>query len=206
MATQPDPETLPDEPERGPLRRCLINRTQGRREEMLRFVAAPNGALVFDPAATLPGRGMWLSADGNVIDLAIRRGVFPRAARAPLNVPQDLRDKVEAALTQRITELLGLARRSGAAISGFEKAREWLQSGRGGVIVQAADGSADERERFAGGRSIPRVVALSAAALGRIFGREHTVHVVVAPGRLAGMIEIEARRLRGVAKERVSGQ
>jgi predicted RNA-binding protein YlxR (DUF448 family) len=211
MATQPEPETLPneplpDEPERGPLRRCLVNRTQGKREEMLRFVAAPDGTLIFDPGATLPGRGLWLSADGDVIGLAIRRGAFPRAARAPLKVPQDLREQVEAALARRITDLLGLARRSGAAISGFEKAREWLQTGKGGVIVQAADGSAEERARFAGGRAIPQLAVLSAAVLGKIFGREHTVHAVVAPGRLAQMIEIEARRLQGVAKGSVSGQ
>ena len=205
MATQPEDDTLPEEPERGPLRRCLVNRTQGRREEMLRFVAAPDGTLVFDPGATLPGRGLWLSANGNVLELAVRRGVFPRAARAQLKVPQDLGAQVEAALTRRITDLLGLARRSGAAISGFEKAREWLQAGRGGVIVQAADGSAEERARFAGGRPIPQLAVLSAAALGKIFGREHTVHVVVAPGRLAGMIEIEARRLQGVADGREAG-
>jgi hypothetical protein len=113
---------------------------------------------------------------------------------------------VETALIRRITDLLGLARRSGAAISGFEKAREWLQAGRGGVIVQAVDGSVEERARFAGGRPIPQLAVLSAAALGKIFGREHAVHVVVAPGRLAGMIEIEARRLQGVANGRVSGQ
>ncbi|MBU6426170.1 MAG: RNA-binding protein [Rhodospirillales bacterium] len=211
MATQPDPQTspgeaLPDEPEQGPLRRCLVTRTQGRREEMLRFVAAPDGTLVFDTGATLPGRGMWLSANADVLDSAVRRGVFPRAARAPLKLPEHLRTQVEAALARRLIDLLGLARRSGAAISGFEKAREWLNAGKGGLIVQAADGSAEERARFVGGRTIPCVAVLSAAALGKVFGREHTVHVVIADGRLARMIEIEARRLLGVAKDCVSGQ
>lgn len=213
MATQPDPETaapdgadMPDDPERGPLRRCLVTRQQGKREEMLRFAAAPDGVVVFDPGATLPGRGLWLSADGNVLELAVQRGVFSRAARTKLSTPPNFPAQVEAALQKRITDLLGLARRSGSAISGFEKAREWLQAGKAGLIVQAMDGSADERARFAGGRNLPCVAVLSAAALGRIFGREHTVHVVVAPGRLAGMIEIEARRLQGVAKGRVSGQ
>ncbi|MBU6449699.1 MAG: RNA-binding protein [Rhodospirillales bacterium] len=205
-ATQPEPATIPDEPEHGPLRRCLVTRAQGRREEMLRFVAAPDGTLVFDPGATLPGRGMWLSATADVIELAVRRGVFARAARAPLKLPESLHAQVEAALARRLADLLGLARRSGAAISGFEKAREWLQAGRGGLIVQAADGSIEERARFAGGRALPCVAVLSAAALGKIFGREHTVHVVISPGRLAQMIELEARRLLGVAKESVSGQ
>ncbi len=211
MATLPEPgtapdDTLPEEPEHGPLRRCLVTRGQGRREEMLRFVAAPDGELIFDASATLPGRGMWLSAQADVLDLAVRRGVFARAARTKLKLPEDLHAQVGTALARRVSDLLGLARRSGAAISGFEKAREWLQTGKVGLIVQAADGSADERARFTGGRTVPCVAVLSAAALGKVFGREHTVHVVIATGRLAQMIEIEARRLLGVAKESVSGQ
>ena len=149
---------------------------------------------------------MWLSANADVLELAVRKGAFARAARAPLGLPEDLRAHVEAALAGRLVDLLGLARRSGAAISGFEKAREWLQAGKGGLIVQAADGSADERARFAGGRTMPCVAVLSAAALGKVFGREHTVHVVIAAGRLAQMIELEAQRLLGVAKASVSGQ
>ena len=73
-------------------------------------------------------------------------------------------------------------------------------------MVQAADGSVEERARFVGGRDIPVVAVLSAAALGKVFGREHTVHAVISPGRLAGMIEIEAQRLQGVADGETSGQ
>lgn len=206
METQPNLDIPPDEPEHGPLRRCLVTRTQGKRDSMLRFVAGPGGDLVFDPSATLPGRGMWLSADGDVIKSAVQRGVFARAAHKKLQLPPDLQAVVSAVLAQRILDLLGLARRSGAAISGFEKAREWLRGNRGGLILQAADGSAEERDRFAGGSGLPRLAVLSAAALGRVFGRDHTVHVVIAPGRLASMIEIEAQRLQGVAKHAVSGQ
>ena len=206
METQSDTDTLPDEPERGPLRRCLVTRMQGKREAMLRFVVAPGGELIFDPSATLPGRGMWLSADGNVIKSAVQRSVFARAARQPVKLPADLQADVSTALAKRIADLLGLARRSGVAISGFEKAREWLRGNRGGLILQAVDGSAEERDRFAGGSTLPRLAVLPAATLGRIFGREQTVHVVIAPGRLANMIEIEAQRLQGVAKDAVSGQ
>ncbi|HET9147501.1 MAG TPA: DUF448 domain-containing protein, partial [Acetobacteraceae bacterium] len=39
---------------------------------------------------------------------------------------------------------------------------------------------------------------LDAARLGGIFGRDQTVHVGLAGGRLAGMIEMEATRLAGV--------
>jgi predicted RNA-binding protein YlxR (DUF448 family) len=204
---EPDTDALEDdEPETGPLRRCLVTREQGERSKMLRFAVAPEGRVVFDVTATLPGRGLWLSARPGVLDQAVRRGAFARGAKAQVTVPPGLADEVTAALTRRLVDLLGLARRSGAAISGFEKAREWLQVGGAGLVVQAADGSADERARFVGGRDIPVVAVLDAATLGKVFGRDHTVHVVISPGRLAAMIEIEARRLQGVADGETSGQ
>ena len=209
-ATQPDfpsIEDLPEEqPETGPLRRCLVTRQSLARETMLRFVVGPVAEIVFDALATLPGRGLWLSADAIVVEQAIKRGAFARAAKTSVRLPPDLRSRIETTLRSRLTELLGLARRSGNAISGFEKAREWVASGKAGLIVQAADGSPEERARFVGGSKIPVVTASSAAALGKIFGRDHAVHVAIANGRLARMIEVEAARLAGVAGDATSGQ
>jgi predicted RNA-binding protein YlxR (DUF448 family) len=209
-ATLPEPDIadpIEVEPERGPLRLCLMRRERGARETMLRFVVAPDRTLVFDVGATLPGRGLWLSASGDVVEMALKRGVFPRAAKQPVTVPKDLRGQVEAMLRQRIFELAGLARRSGGAISGFEKAREWLVSGKAGLVLQALDGSVEERARFIGGRrDIPVVTVLTAARLGQVFGREHAVHAVIAAGRLAETIQIEALRLAGVAAASPSGQ
>ena len=173
---------------------------------MLRFVLGPDSTIVFDAAATLPGRGMWLSASGDVIELAVKRAVYARAAKAQVKLPPDLRDIVKGRLAARLTDLIGIARRSGAAIAGFEKAREWLVADKAGLVVQAADGSAEERARFIGNRDVVCVPALSGAALGRVFGREQAVHVAIAPGRLAEMIGIEAARLAGVAGAGPSGQ
>ena len=210
-ATLPEPEStdpieIEMEPERGPLRRCLVRREQAPREAMLRFVVGPDQTLVFDAGATLPGRGLWLSAAGDVVEMALKRGVFPRAAKQPVTVPTELRGQIETLLRQRIFELAGLARRGGGAISGFEKAREWLVSGRAGLVLQALDGSVEERARFIGGRDIPVVTVFTAAQLGQVFGREHAVHAVIAAGRLAEKIQIEALRLAGVAGAGPSGQ
>ncbi len=173
---------------------------------MLRFVVAPDHRLVFDDRATLPGRGLWLSASADVLNQSVKRGVFARAAKSQVIVPVDLSAIVQAALTRRVLELCGLARRGGAAIAGFEKAREWLSAGRAGVVLQAADGSADERARFLGNSAVPAFTVLSAAQLGQIFGREHIVHAIIAPGPLADKIIMEAKRLTGVASDVLSGQ
>ena len=188
------------EPESGPLRRCIVTRVRGERERMIRFVVGPDRALVPDLAAKLPGRGIWLSARGDVIETARARGAFAKAARGPVTVPPDLSPALQAALARRIGDLLGLARRAGQAVCGFQKAQEWIAGGRAGLVVQAADGSADERARLIAGahRPVPVVSPLTAAQLGAVFGRDRAVHVALAPGRLAQAVAIETERLAGL--------
>jgi hypothetical protein len=189
-----------DAPEKGPLRRCIVTRESKPKEGMVRFVLDPEGRLVPDLEGRLPGRGMWLSADADVLERAVKRGAFARAARRTVQVPLDLRARIEDGLQRRLRDLVGLARRSGQAVCGREAALEWLRAGRAGLLVQAADGSTAERARLAGGREVPAVSPLPAAALGAVFGRDHAVHVAIARGRLADTVAAEAGRLSGFAR------
>ena len=175
---------------------------------MIRFVVTPDGNLVPDLLGRLPGRGIWLSARRDVLDTALAKGGFNRAARRPLVVPADLPAMLVAGLERRVADCLGLARRAGQAVAGFQKAREWIVAGRAGLVVEAADGSAEERDRFLGWRDGKRtphgfqgavIKPLSAAALGALFGRDHAVHIAVAQGRLAGLLRQETGRLAGIA-------
>jgi predicted RNA-binding protein YlxR (DUF448 family) len=169
------------------------------KEKMIRFVIGPGDVVVPDLAARLPGRGIWLSARGDVIETARARGAFARACRRKVAVPPDLASGLQTALARRVGEHLGLARRAGQAVAGFAKAREWLTAGRAGLVVQARDGSRDERTRFLAGwiGRVTVVTPLDAERLGAVFGRDHTVHVAIAPGRLADLLLIEAGRLAG---------
>ena len=197
-AVASDADAFADEPETGPLRRCAVTRERMAREKMIRFVVSPERVVVPDLAARLPGRGIWLSARADVIETARTRGAFAKAARGTVTVPPDLTSGLKTALARRIVDTIGLARRAGQAVSGFTKAREWLDAGRAGLVVQARDGSADERARFLGGRRVPVVAPLDGASLGAVFGRDHVVHVAVASGRLAEALVIEAERLAGL--------
>jgi hypothetical protein len=75
------------------------------------------------------------------------------------------------------------------------------------LVVEASDGSEAERARFLSGNAgkVAVVAPLPAAALGRMFGRDHVVHVAVAPGRLAERLHIEADRLAGLRGQALSG-
>lgn len=189
-----------DAPETGPLRRCIATRESRPKEGMVRFVLDPEGRVVPDLEGRLPGRGMWLSASADVLERAAKRGAFARAARRTVHVPPDLRVRIEDGLTRRIRDLVGFARRGGQAVCGREAVLDWLRTGRAGLLVEAADGSLPERARLVGGREVPMVAPLAAEALGAVFGRDHAVHVAIAPGRLADAISAEAGRLAGFGR------
>jgi predicted RNA-binding protein YlxR (DUF448 family) len=206
------------EPETGPLRRCVVTRERLPKERMIRFVVGPDRQIVPDLAARLPGRGIWLSASRDVLnssrlqrdgrqtekrgDDAYRQLVraFARAARGPVSVPPDLSVLLQTALVRRIGDCVGLARRAGQAVAGYEKAREALRTGRFRLVVQASDGSEAERGRFLSGfgPELTIIDPLPGETLGRVFGRDYVVHVAVAPGKLAESLVVEAGRLAGL--------
>ena len=165
---------------------------------MIRFVLGPDRVLVPDLSGRMPGRGMWLSARRDVLERALTRGAFMKAARGPVHPLPDLHGTIVDGLRRRIRDQVGLARRAGQAVVGFQQAREWLQAGRAALLVEASDGSAPERARLVGSHEVPVVSVLGAAELGAVFSRDHAVHVAVAPGRLAEGILAEAGRLAGI--------
>jgi len=195
----PEPDDATEE--RGPLRRCIVTRESQPKERMIRFVVGPGGAVVPDLSGRLPGRGMWLSARADVVERAAARGAFARAARAAVTVPADLGAQLRAGLERRIADRIGLARRAGQAVCGFQQVREWLQQGKAGCLVEASDGSPAERERLRGGRPVPVAAPLTSAQLGAVFGRDAAVHVALSPGRLAEGVLSDTARLGGLRGE-----
>lgn len=195
-----------EDDESGPLRRCAVTRERLPKERMIRFVVAPDGRIVPDLAAKLPGRGIWLSALRDVVETARTRGVFAKVARAPVLVPADLVVVLQSLLARRIGEHLGLARRAGQAVCGFAKVREWIDADRAALVLQAADGSAEERARCLGNSLVPALAPLDGATLGAVFGRGYVVHVAVAPGGLADIVRIETERLAGLEQDGRRGE
>ncbi len=184
-------------------RRCIASGERHAKGDLLRFVVASDGGLVFDLAGKLPGRGLWLLPRRDMLDKARARKLFARAARAAVVVPEDLTERVARALRERCLGLLGFARRAGELTGGFEKVRSWLSSGRVGLLFQAADAAEGGRRKL---RALARAVApappvveiFTAEELGRALGRDAMVHVAVAPGILAERLAAEVARLQAI--------
>ncbi|MBI4968621.1 MAG: RNA-binding protein [Rhodospirillales bacterium] len=180
----------------GPSRRCLATGRVRPKDELIRFVVGPEGALVPDLAERLPGRGLWLSPGPDMVNTALSKGLFAKAARHAIVAAPDLAERVESLLVRRCQDLLGLARRAGQAVAGFEKVRGFLSQGPAALLLEARDGAEDGWRKIAAkaGDRVP-IVLLSRAELGWAMGRDQAVHVAVAPGGLATRLERELSRL-----------
>jgi hypothetical protein len=183
-------------------RRDIVSGEVRPEAELIRFVAGPDGAVVPDLARKLPGRGLWVAAERDAVATAVKKNAFSRAGKAPLKPAADLPDLVEALLARRCLDQLGLARKEGVLISGFEKTLAKIRSGEAVWLIEASDGSADGRRKlFSAAAGSPRPPALCGAftggELGLATGGENVVHVALLAGRRAERWTEEVRRLAG---------
>jgi predicted RNA-binding protein YlxR (DUF448 family) len=196
-----------DEPER----RCIATGKSGATDRLVRFVLSPDAVVVPDLAGRLPGRGVWLTAERGLIDKAVAKKLFSHAFKAQAATPANLADQLEALLAQRLIDVIGLARKGGLAVTGFEKVRARLKDGTTGAMVQASDGAADGKAKLArlaiavsgavsGGaeNTVPILEVLSSTELGLAFGRDFAIHAALDRGGLADRAIREAARLGGL--------
>ena len=184
--------------EEGPERRCIVTGESGSTHGLIRFVVGPEDEIVPDLAERLPGRGMWLSSDRDSVRLAVKKRAFSRAARAQVSVPEGLEELLESLLARRAVDSLGLARKAGLAVTGFEKVKARLKQGPTAALLHARDGSDQglgKLRPLARGSSVVNV--LSSEELGLAFGRDYVIHAAIDAGGAADRFLREAQRLAG---------
>jgi hypothetical protein len=169
---------------------------------LIRFVAGPDGAVVPDLARKLPGRGIWVGADRDSVATAAKKGLFSRAAKAKLTAAPDLADQVEALLARRVLDGLGLARKAGGIISGYEKVVAALATGKVAWLIEASDGAEDGRRKIlAAARkaaTAPRLLgAFNSDELGLALGGENVIHTALLAGRGIDRWTQDVERLSG---------
>ncbi len=193
----------PDAPRRGRERRCIVSNWSGSEAHLIRFALAPDGAVVPDVAAKLPGRGAWVCADRASVDRAAHKGAFARAFKTQVKVPDDLAGRTDALLARRCLDHLGLTRRAGAVAIGATQVEAAIRGKPALVLIEAEDGAADGREKLMSlhiglwGRPPGAVGCFSAADLGVALGRERVIHACLLQERLALGWAAEIGRLAG---------
>jgi predicted RNA-binding protein YlxR (DUF448 family) len=182
----------------GPERKCIATGEVRPASGLIRFVVGPEGQIAPDIAGKLPGRGIWVSADPAALGKAAKKGLFARAARQAVNVPEDLPALVERQLAERVVNLISLARKGGHAVSGYEKVKDCLAKDEAEILIQASDGSERGKSKLSTPYGGSFIGWLTAEELGRAFGRQTAVHAALHAGGLAQRVVEEAARLKGL--------
>ena len=119
-------------PEKGahvPERTCVLTRTHGTRDALIRLALGPDGQVAPDVRARAPGRGAWIGVTQAALAAALAKGKLKGAlSRAfktgDIVIPADLPARTEAALRRTLVDRLGLEARSGTLLTGSDKIEE----------------------------------------------------------------------------------
>jgi predicted RNA-binding protein YlxR (DUF448 family) len=166
---------------------CAVTRAVLPERELIRFVAAPDGTVVADLKARLPGRGIWIGLGRRTVSDAVRKNVFARGLKAPVRPAPDLADAVATRLREAALGRLGLARKAGAVLAGFAKTEAALEREDLAGLVLASDAADDAarkaaqaiRRRFGDGPAPPLIRLFNSAELGLAMGRASVIHAAV---------------------------
>lgn len=182
-------------------RRCLVSGTVRPTDDMVRFVVGPDGMVVPDVEGKLPGRGLWITAERALIDKAVAKNRFKAAGG---QAPDGLAEMTAALVRQKLLSLIGMARRTGDLLAGFDVIDRAVSKGeRIVLLIEASDGAADGRRKMMarlGTREepIPVFDGFDRAALSRAVGKENATHLAVKRSRLTEKIRLEMTRLAGL--------
>jgi predicted RNA-binding protein YlxR (DUF448 family) len=190
---------------RGSLRRCIVTRRELAPNDLIRFVADPSGAVVPDIARKLPGRGVWVTAERSVVELAIKTNAFAKSLKRQVSVRPDLPQAIEVLFVERLLNALSLANKAGLVSTGAEKVEKLLDGGRAAALLHGAEGTAEGRRKLDAkftaiqrdkGKDAPIVDWLTIEQLSLAIGRSNVVHAGLIQGGATARFLSQAERLR----------
>jgi hypothetical protein len=174
-----------------PTRTCIVTREALPAERLIRFVAAPDGAVVPDLRRRLPGRGVWVTADAESVRTAERKRLFSRGFGEEVKVEPGLADRVTGLLREASLSALSLARKAGALVTGFTKVESALASGEVVALIHAAEAGGDgvaklesaaRRRLGTAAGDLPVIRIFDGGELDLAIGRTNVIHAALLAG------------------------
>lgn len=191
-----------------PQRTCLGCRAVREQDQVVRYVLSPDGAVLVDYRRKLPGRGAYTCLDRSCIATAVKRNQFDRAFKGRVGSRPDA-GELEAALAsevlERVASLLGIARKSGKALTGSNLVLGALADpGRIALVFLAEDVSAGIAAKVIGKAErmeIPCFRMLTKEYMGQVMGKGERSVVGILTSPLAEAILIELVRYKQIVGE-----
>lgn len=170
-------------------RTCIVTRAEAPVDALIRFVVAPDGAVVPDFRRRLPGRGMWVTARAECVATAEQKRLFARVHGGPVKVEPGLAGRVEKGFEAGALGALSMARKAGGVVCGFAKVEAALAKDDVIALIHAAeaapDGVAklDAAARRRAAEAKPAVIrCFTGEQLDLAFGRSNVIHAALLAG------------------------
>jgi hypothetical protein len=173
-----------------PERKCILSGAHDARDNLVRLAVGPDGEILPDVRAKAPGRGAWIGVDRATLEQAQAsgklRGALARGFKTnELRIPDDLAERIEAALRQAALDRLGLEARAGTLLTGTEKIEVAARKGDVHLLLHAADAGEDGSRKldqaFRVGECSGQPLAIPAERpiLSLALGRQNVVHIAL---------------------------
>jgi len=188
-------------PRNEPQRSCLGCRKVKDKDELLRFVLAPDRTLVPDLQAKLPGRGAYTCLSRSCVREAAAKKQLARSFRGEVRLgsPEDLVGQVISMMEERMASYLSLANKGGKVVSGSDMVAEMLTRRTPGIICIAADISPDIGQKMtylADRAEVERFSLFDKERLGALIGKGQRSVVAVESGGFSNVLKKELERYR----------
>lgn len=201
-------------PKKSPERQCILSGEVLNKDQLIRFVLSPDGVLTPDIVGKLPGRGIYVKADGPLINEAIRSKKIVKAVARSLKIsvtadmlPSDLIKGLVTLLRRRVLDRLGLEQKASRCITGFDKIKAALSKKAHPVMMfHAEDAGQDGRRKITNSvkayteKLVPEVTVFSRDELSAALGKDNVVHVLLLKGAALDKLETDLSRLSGLCK------
>lgn len=188
-------------------RTCLGCRQALDRDQLVRYVLAPDGVVIVDYRHRLPGRGSYTCLKVQCLTTAVQRKQFDRAfkgANAPV-VLAELKAEILRQVRDKVLNLVGMGRKSSNLISGGNAVLAALDSPEQiGLLLVADDiseGIASKILTRADRHGVAHVRMFDKDLLGQVAGKGERSVVGIKAGRLAQALKVELLRYENIAGE-----
>ncbi len=187
-------------------RMCIVTRESGSPDELIRFVAAPDGTVVADLKRQLPGRGCWVKIDRSLVDKAVAKKLFARALKADVKAAAELGETVDTLLVQQLMQMMNMARKAGQFVTGSAKVDAAVRSGAAIAVFHATNAAEDGVRKIDQARKawhlgmeteeeVPSYRLFSESEMEGLMGQNAFIHAAVLAGQAGEGVVKRAKML-----------
>ncbi|MGC6453209.1 MAG: DUF448 domain-containing protein [Candidatus Puniceispirillaceae bacterium] len=175
-------------------RTCILSGRSLPRDQLIRFVAGPDGLAVADLAEKLPGRGVWIENGADNLRKAAARNLLTRRIGVTFGDVEAEILRIAGLMRKRALAAAGMARRSGGMVGGAGKLAADSEGFAG--LLAAPDASERELRKLESRLGVEWTSRLlTASELGQMFGRDSLAFAGIRGGGRAKPAENLRREL-----------